>query len=280
MIETPTQKTGGSAGKWIGYSTMAASFLAVGQKADAQVLSFDVEPDSVITNGVFEVNFDGDTIVDVVILHSASNASIVAELVPAGNAIMGSISGAYLYPQVLAAGAPIGPAQTNFASQAGTLALAYEGANLYGNWDGQSGYMGCRFVAGDGLVHYGWVQIAVAPLSVSATVLAYGYETTPGVGINAGDVGGPIGIAEVGVEAFKAMITPNPVSDRALIELDTKDNGPVRIALLTSTGEKLMAMEESGNARHELDMSPYAAGVYFVRLQSGKQVIFKKVVKQ
>ncbi|MCI1751861.1 MAG: T9SS type A sorting domain-containing protein [Flavobacteriales bacterium] len=49
---------------------------------------------------------------------------------------------------------------------------------------------------------------------------------------------------------------------------------------MSSTGEKLMAMEAANNARQELDMSGYAAGVYFVRMQSGKQVTFQKVVKQ
>ena len=279
MKSTPTPKTGSTAGKWLGYSTMAASFLAIGQKAEAQVFSVDVDPDTVLNNSLFEVDFDGDAVTDITILHSASNATIVAELVPTGNAVMGSVSGAYLYPQVLAAGAPIGPTQTNFASQNGTLALAYQGANLYGNWDGQTGYLGCRFVAGDGQAHYGWVHIAVASLSTTATVLAYGYETTPEVAINAGDLGA-IGISEVGVKAFSATFTPNPVSDRAVIDMNTNDHGPVRITLLSSTGEKLMAMEANSNVRQELDMSTYASGVYFVRLQSGKRVIFQKVVKQ
>ena len=118
-----------------------------------------------------------------------------------------------------------------------------------------------------------------ASLSTTATVLAYGYEAMPNTAINAGEMGAA-GIDEAGRNAFQATITPNPVNDRAVIDLQTKNNGPLNIALLSSTGEKLMAMEADNNARQELDMSGYAAGVYFVRMQSGKQVTFQKVVKQ
>ncbi|MBK9421753.1 MAG: T9SS type A sorting domain-containing protein [Flavobacteriales bacterium] len=283
MDQPLTQKTGSSAGKWIGYSTMAAGVLAVGQKANAQVFSVDVDPDTVVTNGVFEVDFDGDAIVDISVVHSGTSmGGIVAVIPPAGgnNALLGpQPAGSFLYPSALASGAPIGAAQ-NFESQGGTLAYALNGANIYGVWDGITAFLGCRFVAGDGEAHYGWFQITTAPSAGSATILAYGYETMPGVAIAAGDVAEPFAISELGTAAFNATVTPNPVNDRAVIELNTTKNGPVRIALLNSTGEKLMSMEAGNNARPELDMSPYAAGVYFVRLQSGKQVNFQKVVKQ
>jgi len=62
------------------------------------------------------------------------------------------------------------------------------------NWPeiqgGHIGYAAVRFLAGDGS-HFGWLEIASTPTRDSMSILAYAYETSPTVSIEAGAVPGP-----------------------------------------------------------------------------------------
>jgi hypothetical protein len=63
------------------------------------------------------------------------------------------------------------------------------GPYRYGPWHGQGErYLGLAFYI-EGELHYGWVRCSVAEDLSSLTVLDYAYQSVPGVGILAGDIG-------------------------------------------------------------------------------------------
>lgn len=279
---TPSTRTS----KWLSYSGMATAFIAVGQKADGQVVYTDVDPDSVLTNSQFDVDFDGDGTNDIsvaqqtVVASSSTTAGAVA-LVPTGNAVIGNLNSGYMYPGILANGDPISPGAPDFQTASlGTLAIVYNGSNTFGAWSGQTGFMGCRFVAGDGFTHYGWVELAVAAGATSVTVIAYGYESMADSAIVAGDAG-PLGIAAP--SAFINFgVAPNPVQTQTSVVFTAAEAAEVQMSIVNAMGQVLLNERRNaavGPNTFTLDMSTLAAGTYFVRMRSGKQVAFRKVTK-
>lgn len=71
---------------------------------------------------------------------------------------------------------------------------------------------------------------------------------------------------------------PNPTSGRFSVyfskELKQAD------ILLTDINGKVIKQFKASGTRIDFDLSIYAAGVYFVRIRDGKNIITKKVVKQ
>jgi hypothetical protein len=280
MKKTKTRLKGGP-GKWLGYSGMATTFLAVTPSAKAQVVSVDVDPDVVVDGSTYDVDFDGDGTADVQITQSQTSSSsygaqVIGVNVPAGNAVLGSTSSPYMYPNVLASGDPIAPGDPNFQTES-FGSLNYGG--FAGNWSDTTGFLGCRFVGGDGMDHYGWVQLSVPANSDSVTVMAYGYEASPETAIDAGDMATTVGIADKGAPAPWGVVA-NPVSDRAIINLPHGTDEPMTLTLLGATGQVLFTDEVQGMDRYSLPMADRAAGVYFLRVQQGKRVGFRKIAKQ
>ncbi|MEO8069172.1 MAG: T9SS type A sorting domain-containing protein [Flavobacteriales bacterium] len=280
---TPSTRTS----KWLSYSGMATAFIAVGQKADGQVVYTDVDPDSVLTNSQFDVDFDSDGTNDIsvaqqtVVSSSSSTAGAVA-IVPPGNAVIGNLNSGYMYPGILLNGDPISPGAPDFQTAAlGTLAIVYNGSNTFGAWSGQTGFMGCRFVAGDGFAHYGWVELAVAAGATSVTVIAYGYESLADSAIVAGDQG-PLGIGTPSASFINFGVAPNPVQTQTTVVFTAAEAAEVQMSIVNAMGQVLLNERRNAAAgpnTFTLDMSAQAEGTYFVRMQSGKQVAFRKVTK-
>jgi len=71
---------------------------------------------------------------------------------------------------------------------------------------------------------------------------------------------------------------PNPTSGRFSVyfskELKKAD------ILLTDINGKIIKQFKASGTRVDFDLSIFAAGVYFVRIRDGKNIITKKVVKQ
>ena len=187
------------ADKWKTYTGMAAAFLAVNH-ADAQVIYTDVDPDEVIMNGTYSIDFDNDGTPDLMFEHfgtvftTSSGTTITLNAAAAGGDVIASSSSGYIYPSVLPAGAPIAPGNPNWqqttSATLGTFASSSNGSSTsYGPWPGQTGYLGCRFTAGGGTVHYAWVHVSVDPTVTNIIILGYAYEGTPNTQIIAGDQG-------------------------------------------------------------------------------------------
>lgn len=68
-----------------------------------------------------------------------------------------------------------------------------------------SNYVGFRFFAADGLIHYGWMQLSLGATFTSRTLVAFAWEDVAGVGIPAGVVPEPTTFALLGVMAAGAF---------------------------------------------------------------------------
>jgi hypothetical protein len=129
------------------------------------------------------------------------------------------------YPAALTAGAPIGPAQTfdfqetdNFQASgkwiranrlidedatqidqvlggrpASGVQVPFSGPNFTGLAPTDVRYLGVKMnLNGTGLINYGWVGVRITnEADATGEVVGYAYETTPGVGIAAGNVPEP-----------------------------------------------------------------------------------------
>ena len=81
----------------------------------------------------------------------------------------------------IAAGTAIGGASFFYASSTATL------GTLVGQWTANStGIYGFKFLAADGLTHYGWMRLAIGANTATRSVVDYGWESTAGVAIAAG----------------------------------------------------------------------------------------------
>ena len=80
----------------------------------------------------------------------------------------------------------IDPASFFYASSSATI------GTLVGQWSANaSGIFGFKFVAADGLVHYGWLRMAIGANAATRTIVDYAYDTIAATGVRAGTGGGP-----------------------------------------------------------------------------------------
>ncbi len=71
---------------------------------------------------------------------------------------------------------------------------------------------------------------------------------------------------------------PNPSTGRFTITFSKPLNN-ASISIVDNTGKPVASFRTSGN-KAEIDLSSYAAGIYYVRIEENGQTITKKVVKQ
>ena len=64
------------------------------------------------------------------------------------------------------------------------------------------------------------------------------------------------------------------------IQIHRNTASPARIIIFNLLGEKIIFHPEAGSQKTEIDMRPYASGLYFVRVEIGNEIILKKVLKQ
>lgn len=85
---------------------------------------------------------------------------------------------------------------------------------------------------------------------------------------------------ETGSTAFQYVdaLYPNPTTGKFFVTF-SKNLANASISITDNTGKTLTRFTASGN-KVDFDLSPYAAGMYYVRIEEGGKVITKKVIKQ
>lgn len=289
MSEHTTRRRTGS-DKWKAYSGMAAAFLAMDHDADAQVIYTDVDPDEVIANDTYAIDMDNDGTPDVTFQHTLSNSTSGSYTLEIRGAlvdgdVIGQASSSYVYPALLAAGAPIAPGNPDWnQSPYGILGIRFatpSSSSLYGAWPGQTAYLGCRFVSGMGDTHYAWVHLSVEPLVGNITILGYAFDATPNTPIIAGDQGTTTSVLDREGSA-RMQVFPNPVRDVAVLKLGDDIEGVVSVQVLDAIGRVMQRAELntiSGSRSIELDLSTLPNGTYFVSVRNGERVMHRKVTK-
>ncbi len=82
------------------------------------------------------------------------------------------------------------------------------------------------------------------------------------------------------LEAFQ--IFPNPASERVFIQLNLAKESDLQVRISTITGQEVHFVERSnanGRQQFEIDLTSFEAGLYFIHLSNGKEVISKKVIR-
>lgn len=103
-----------------------------------------------------------------------ANSGCVVVTLPSGSKEVGN----------LPSGTPVGPSST-FGTNASRL-------SPNGEWQSKAqNYFGFRFVALDGLVHYGWARMAIGADMKTKTINQVAWETTAATPIRVGDTGAP-----------------------------------------------------------------------------------------
>jgi len=83
------------------------------------------------------------------------------------------------------------------------------------------------------------------------------------------------GIADINFEN-KFSIFPNPTT--GILNINSKDNNKFSLILFNSIGKKI---EETQSIQHlQLNINNYPAGIYFIQIQTGNNLITKKIIKQ
>jgi len=204
------------------YSALAGSVVALAPAANAQITYTDINPDSVFTNpGSFDIDINNDAVNDFQFNFSKTNSSTtfsstsysyfylrfvsstnslrISPLGTAGNQVLSAG-----YPAALNLNDPITKAQSFNGASSQLLAnysytyfrfvssySASTSTNRYstGNFINASNkFLGVRVVVSTDTL-YGWVRLDVSGGVNSYTVKDYAFQTCPGIGIKAGDMG-------------------------------------------------------------------------------------------
>ncbi|MCB2222374.1 MAG: T9SS type A sorting domain-containing protein, partial [Bacteroidetes bacterium] len=82
---------------------------------------------------------------------------------------------------------------------------------------------------------------------------------------------------------FEISISPNPVSDQAVLNLNGVSPGLIDIRIFNTTGICLKSWQfqyqQLGEKAYKLDLKDLPAGIYFCRLQVGNEMVTKKIIK-
>jgi hypothetical protein len=188
-------------------------------------------------------DFDNDGVIDLNFLHfQVVSSSVQVHEALFGGAVGASVMGTgvagytAITPQVLAAGSDVGSSAPNWndiatssGSNIGMLAYIYQGYPPLGNWSGQAGFAGFRFLAGDGQQHYGWVELEVPVGATQVMIKSYAYEATPNAGIEAGATCRVVREWRLGEPTGRLLIFPNPVRDHVVVRLFRRSDRRARM---------------------------------------------------
>ncbi|MGB3075256.1 MAG: T9SS type A sorting domain-containing protein [Chitinophagales bacterium] len=258
--------------KITGYSSMAASLLAISNIANAQIMYTDVNPDFVGTgNGAsydLDLNNDGTTDFQVNITSNGADVKLLINAID-NNAIAGTSSDPYKYPSLLQANDVIGDALTWVEGNYQTMATSGYFQNPYGNWFGATdAYMGLRIKVGTG-DHYGWARFDVSEDGKTFTVKDYAYEATADASIAAGDAGN-IGITPVNALGYKVFSANQSIH----VQLKNDLSGDVTITNLL--GQTIKSVEINSNVM-AISMAGEESSIYLVTVRQNGEVFTQKV---
>ncbi len=217
------------------------------------------------------IDFDGDTVDDVVVLQTNFPAgSIYIELMRAeafaSNGIAANVVGNYTYGVNVPYGSAIGASTTVASFGDMCQAAGYTNSQFCGTTG--DGYIGVSFDI-SGSTHYGWVRIAPGSSSTNFTVLDYAYESSPDTSINAGQT---LGIEDNELNKIKIVALNKSI---ALFNLPQSTN----YRLFSITGKSVLDGKISNNT-HVIEANTLATGVYIIELEDAdaNAVIRKKIV--
>ena len=261
-------------GKNLLWYAAAAGVALAAPAADAQIVYVDLDPDvcSVLGSNPL-IDFDGDTVDDVTIVHNTYAAyGYYGDLNFVNGAFVAASSAGY-YAQALSSGATISSAQM-FGN--GLFSALFGTGYSVGQWlGGLTAFVGFQFVADSGGAatnHFAWMRVAVPGDHSQVCVEDYAYESTPDAAIDAGAM--PVAIEPLpdgtpGTHNLSS-IYPNPFNPQAQFSLEIAEQQEVSIAVFDALGREVAMLHDGTlNAgtihQFQIDGSNLPSGVYVVR---------------
>jgi hypothetical protein len=250
------------------YMATAAALLG-GTAAQAQYQYTDI-PDTTIVDGIFELDLDGDTIVDFTIEHILSGGqlgNVNAILLHPGDSIEGNLAmgegqNGFSYVEKVLPGTTIDASQSwsgiNAATAAGYMAFHVDGvAYPNSNWAGPltDGYLGLRIIKND-TACYGWARIDVEDSAKSFTIKDWSFNPAMDSAHTAG------------FELLDIMETV--LRDMSVYQADGHLNvvlgSPQGVRVFDATG-KLTAASDKNAKAYRFSTALWSSGMYIVRIE-------------
>jgi len=289
------------------YSALTGAFLLSAGAVQGQVVFTDINPDTLLQNNTFDIDFDNDGIREFAIQQYTSTyyqaerrVNLLAGVDPA-NRPMASLANFMFWsaytPQNLPAGNPIGPGGPflNFGVIGGQgiygMLMVKKwmqqgmGSNFY--WTGRgpfldsTGYIGVEFNS-NGNIYYGWIQCAIDNEVQGITITGYAYDATPGHYIIAGNGNTSSLQEQQSAISPAASFYPNPVRNgKTFIQIEAKHSADLRLEIINGMGQLLQSDTRNLNPGKnvvELDVNNLAAGTYFVKIMEGENSYFRKIL--
>jgi hypothetical protein len=184
----------------LGASAAGVSLLGLTQPSEAKVV-YTKTHQVIGTNGIYNLDFNHDGIVDFLILESGyatfngtrgSNTLLAKEAL--GNAVEGTIVGRRQFAAALMRGALISRGKHFIKGGFRGETMVATGDSDLSSWktgpwlNVTNRYLGLKFKIA-GKTHYGWARLSVqlpGNFLIKATLTGYAYETVPNMGIRAG----------------------------------------------------------------------------------------------
>jgi|HubBroStandDraft_6_1064221.scaffolds.fasta_scaffold07588_2 hypothetical protein len=171
------------------------SALALAQQSEAKIIYTPTH--RVIGNGnSYKLDFTGFGTTDLTIQNEYNYWGFRSQELAAKQAGSNQVAHNYFGAVAMSRGQQIGP-KCAFSGGIEVMAELSSRANssgVFGSWiNVNNRYLGVRFYI-NGKVHYGWARLNVQvqlPLTVTATLTGYAYETVPNKPIIAGQTKGP-----------------------------------------------------------------------------------------
>ncbi len=243
--------------KLVKYSALSLALAGIAD-ASGQIDFTDVDPDfEGGLNDSFAIDFDEDGVDDVTI------AQTDIYLRATGN-VVGSGSGGIYYAANLSEGTLISAVDSFQAF----------GDLCYGNGypnsfcaTGPEGFLGVQFdISGE--THFGWVQLAGID-SENFILLAYAYEETPGVGIEAGD--GILSLEDNTIEGLTSFVSNGVLTINA--------RNPLENITIHNVNGQVVASQKLASTTETVDLNALSTGVYIATVQSEGRLKAIKFVK-
>ena len=275
------------------YAAAASVAVLPAQSADAQVVYTDVDPDVTVTDGAFDIDFDGNGTPELSISENSTRDQITIRTDPTtaefvdgviGNGFpFGSATYAYVLP--LSDGAPISDSEddfillSDFAIEA-QATFTYAGLDPNGWGKAGEAFAGVRFNLSDG-AHFGWIRVEISGPGV-IRVVDYAYESQPNTPIIAGATGVASDPDALESGYLFSEVSPNPVAGRSTFQLAVGQAETVTAELFDALGRRVQtlftgALTPGTPQTVAVTASELPAGVYVVRVTGDSFVTTRNV---
>ena len=258
------------------YSALSATLTSLVESNAQNIIYRDIPDISGTDNVWYDINLDGDGVVDFQI-KALSNVLLIRPFgynPPYGsgynyNSILGAGPGANELPFALSSGASINSSASVWVNDFKFQSMNWNNCSR-GYWcEVTNGYLGLRFDI-SGSKHYGWARLDVSSSPISYTLYDVAYNGDVGSGLTAGQ--GLLGTNDKEFSNLKIAVSNRRIAIYNLPETSNYN-------LYTLTGKSIFN-GKTENDTYFIEANTLASGIYVIELKglTSNAIIRKKIV--